>query len=187
MKEEELVFNYRLGNEEALSFLFSIYEKKVVNFYDKNDKIFELMGYDKEDRKAFVRRCVYIAVTTYQFGDKSFNTYYSAIANREIINAYRQIKATSAQRYIDPNVCLSDNLMLEKIVVEEENIHDIDLSMVMEKVKEFGEVDYKILKLFIEGNTYVQIGEKLKLKPKSVSNHMQKIRSKLKKMEVYEK
>ena len=186
MKEEELIYNYRLGNEEALSFLFSIYEKKVVNFYEKNKKIFELMGYDREDRLSFVRRCVFVAVTSYQFGDKSFNTYYSAVANREIINSYRQIKVTSAERFIDPSVSLSDSLTLEKMVVEEEKYDDIDLSMIMEKVKQIGEIDYNILKLYLEGNTYIEIGEKLNLKPKSVSNYLQKIRTKLKKIDVYD-
>ena len=144
------------------------------------------MGYDKDDRSAFVRRCVFISVKAYQFGDKSFNTFYSAVANREIINAYRQIKATSAERYIDPDVNLSDNLTLERMAVNEERYDDIDISIIMDKVRKIGEIDYKILKLYIEGNTYIQIVKKLNLKPKTVSNYLQKIRTKLKKMDVYD-
>ena len=75
---------------------------------------------------------------------------------------------------------------LEKMVVEEEKYDEIDMSMIMEKVKQIGEIDYNILKLYLEGNTYIEIGEKLNLKPKSVSNYLQKIRSKLKKIDVYD-
>ena len=92
MLDEELVYNYRVGREEALSFLFSLYEKKVTPFIIQYENIFRMAGYDYDDIKMFIRECVLKAIKGYRFGDKSFNTYYSAIAYRNVIALYRKIE-----------------------------------------------------------------------------------------------
>ena len=55
----------------------------------------------------------------------------------------------------------------------------LDLGTVLNKIKQIGETEYRIMIYYLEGNTYAQIGEKMNMKPKSVSNYIQKIRFKL--------
>lgn len=181
MKEEELVYNYRLGNKGAISSLFSIYEKKVVPFYNQYEKIFEANGYDYEDMKGFVRKCVLTSIQNYRFGEKSFNTYYSAVAYRSVITLYRQIEGKVENKMIDYSLSLSDVEVQDRFNYQISEEKKIDLDLVMEKVKSIGEIDYKILKYYLEGNSYNEIAKKVGLKPKSVCNYLQKIRSKLKK------
>ena len=49
LSEEELVYNYMIGNEEALSFLFSLYEKKVGPFLNKHDYVFNTAGMNEKN------------------------------------------------------------------------------------------------------------------------------------------
>lgn len=181
MLEEELIYNYRLGNKGALGSLFSIYEKKVGPFYKQYENIFEANGYDKEDMKIFVKNCVITALQNYRFGEKSFNTYYSAVAYRSVISLYRQIEGMVEDKMIERNISLSDHYVQERFSLKESGENQIDLSLVLEKVKSIGEKDYKILKFYLEGNSYKEIADKLGIKPKSVCNYLQKIRTKLKK------
>ena len=181
MKEEELVYNYRLGNKGALSSLFYIYETKVKPFYTQYENIFRSNGYDRDDMKGFVRDCVMISLKNYQFGDKSFNTYYSAVAYRSVVTLYRQVEKDVYDKMIDVNVCLSEHDIQERISYHEQQDLQVDLNLVLERVKEIGKKDYLILKYYLEGNTYKQIADKMGIGVKSVCNYMQKIRKKLRK------
>ena len=181
MIEEELVYNFRLGREEALCFLFSIYEKKVVPFVIQYENIFRMCGYDNEDIKMFVRDCVLQAVKGYRFGDKSFNTYYSAIAYRKIINMYRKIEGTYNEKYKSFTIDLSDSLVEERFAYNEEMERKVDLLFIMEIVNTMTEYDKNIFNLYLEGVPYTEIAKTLGISQKKVCNHMQKIKTKLKK------
>lgn len=184
VSEEELIYNYRLGREEALDFLFSIYEKKVAPFYKKFEYVFRINGYDYEDRKSFSRRCLLMAVKAYDFSKGNLNNFYSAIAEREIANLYRRMKNTSEEAMYLNSISLSDVSVEEKITYPHDYYDQHDLTLILDKIKTIGEKDYNIIKLYLAGNTYVEIAKKLNLKPKSISNYLQKIRRKLKKMEL---
>lgn len=180
MTDEELIYNYRMGNMEALSLLFYSYGKKVIPFYRKYENIFRLIGYDDDDMKGFVRSTVLQSIDKYTFGDRSFNTFYSNVADRQVITLYRQVKSHAAEKYIDETISLSDVEVVEKI--SNSNTEDaVDVSLVLEKVKQIGEKEYKILKYYLEGNKYNQIAKLMNMKTKSVSNYLQKIRDKLRK------
>lgn len=181
LSEEELVYNYMIGNEEALSFLFSLYEKKVGPFLNKHDYVFKIIGYDYEDKKSFVRKCVLNTLKTYNFKYGTFNAYYSTIAIRELSNLYRGVKGSFEEMTINNTVSINELEISDRVGGNMDNSKEIELKLILEKIKSFGEIDYKIISLYLEGNTYNQIAEILKIKPKSVSNYLQKIRFKLKK------
>ena len=50
--------------------------------------------------------------------------------------------------------------------------------------KEIGEKEYKIMNYYLEGNTYQEIAEKMSMKVKTVTNYIQKVRTKLKKWDI---
>ena len=181
MLDEELVYNYRLGREEALSFLFSLYEKKVTPFIIQYENIFRMAGYDYDDIKMFIRECVLKAIKGYRFGDKSFNTYYSAIAYRNVIALYRKIEGTYDERINSSAVSLSDSSNEEKYSYQEEAKKEIDLELLLTKIKGMTDYDYDILKLYLEGKTYHEISQILNITSKKVCNHLQKIKNKMKK------
>ena len=176
-----MVYNYRLGKEEALSFLFSIYEKKVVPFIIQYENIFRMCGYDNEDIKMFIRDCVLKAVKGYRFGYKSFNTYYSSIAYRNVITLYRQVEGTYDERNKFFSVDLSDSSIEEKFVYKEENEEQMDLEIILSKIENMTDYDNKILELYLQGKTYLDIAQKLNISTKKVCNHLQKIKNKMKK------
>lgn len=182
--EEELVYNYRIGREEALDFLFLIYEKKVTPFLKNNDYVFKINGYDYEDKKAFVRRCLYVSVRGYCFSFGNLNNYYSAIASRDIASLYRKIKGTYDEGVYYNSISLSDVEVEERISCSDSVSHSIDSDIILEKIRNVGEKEYKIIKLYMAGNTYIQIGKKLNIKPKAVSNYIQKIRTKFRKNKI---
>ena len=184
MIDEELVYNYRLGNKEALSFLFSLYEKKVAPFYYKYEKIFKAVGYDSDDMKMFVYDCVLKAVNGYQFGNKKFNTYYSSIAYRSIISLYRSIEGKYEEKIGDYSLRLSENNVEETFYYNDHENDNKELNYVLERIKEIGEKEFLIIKYYLEGNSYKEIADKMSIKVKSVTNYIQKIRRKLRKMEI---
>lgn len=179
LTEEELVYNYRLGREEALNFLFYIYEIKVTPFFKQFDYVFRLNGYDYEDKKGFVRKCLYAAVNGVRFKEGNLNSYYSTIAYREIVSLYRERKGTVEEELYYSNVSLSDVEVADNSNENYESGDRLDLGTVLNKIKQIGETEYRIMIYYLEGNTYAQIGEKMNMKPKSVSNYIQKIRFKL--------
>lgn len=184
MIEEELVYNIRLGNEEALSFLFCLYETKVRPFYIKFENIFKAVGYDNEDIKIFVKNCVLLALGGYKFGDKKFNTYYSYVAYREAISLYRSIEGTYDEKTVNNSIRLSDYSVEERIEYRESEKAKIELNFVLEKIKEIGEKEYKIMIYYLCGDSYQEIAEKMNLNIKSVTNYIQKVREKLKKLDI---
>lgn len=184
ISEEELIYNYRLGREEALNFLFSIYEKKVAPFYKKYEYVFRINGYDYEDQKAFARKCLLLAIKGYDFNKGNLNNYYSVIAEREIINLYRQIKDTSEEHIYNDSISVSDVSIEERVTYPSEDYDQYDLILILDKIRNIGEIDYKIVKLYLEGNSYAEIARQLNLKTKSISNYLQKIRRKLKKLDL---
>lgn len=181
MLEEELVYNYRLGREEALGFLFSLYEKKVTPFIIQYENIFRMAGYDSEDIKMFIRDCVLKAIKGYRFGNKSFNTYYSAIASRNVIALYRKTEGTYDERINASTISLSDYTNEEKYSYQEETKKEIDLELLLSKIKGMTDCDHKVLELYLEGKTYHEISQILNITTKKVCNHLQKIKNKMKK------
>ena len=181
MSEEELVYNYRLGREEALGFLFSLYEKKVIPFIVQYENIFRMAGYDSEDIKMFIRECVIKAIQGYRFGDKSFNTYYSAIAYRNIITLYRKIEGTYDERISFNSIDLSDSSIEERFQYSEDVDSKIDLKILLSKVEGMTDCDNEILELYLRGKSYSYIASELNITTKKVCNHLQKIKNKLKK------
>ena len=180
--EEELIYNYRLGNKEALSFLFYIYEKKVTPFYSQYWKIFKANGYELDDMKGFVRKCVLTAIKGYQYGDRNFNTYYSTIAYRAVIGLYRNISGKIENIEFNRTLSLSDIEVQERIAcIEEDDEEEIKYQKLLEKIKELNPKDYQIISEYINGSSYKEIAEKMNLTVKSVSNHLQKIKKNLRK------
>jgi RNA polymerase sigma factor (sigma-70 family) len=183
MIDEELVYNYRLGNKEAMSFLFSLYETKVKPFYYKYENIFRSIGYDNEDMKMFVRECILRALDGFQFGSKKFNTYYSSIAYRSVISLYRDIEGTYEEKMSDNPINLSDSCIEERFYYQDQENKRNELNFILEKIHEIGEKEYQIITYYLEGNTYKEIADKMSMKVKAVTNYIQKIRTKLKKWE----
>jgi RNA polymerase sigma factor (sigma-70 family) len=181
MLEEELVYNYRLGNMGALSSLFYIYETKTGLFFNKNETLFQIMGYDREDKKEFVRKCVLKSLATFRFGNKSFNTYYSAIAQRYLLNLYRESNYKLESKYMDYSYDLSDYSIQEKISYKEDSESKIDVELILNSIKVYNELDYKIVSYYLQGLSYKEISKQVNIKEKSVCNHLQKIRRNLKK------
>lgn len=181
MIEEELIYNLRIGNKEALSLLLFIYEKKVVPFYNQYENVFEKNGYDKDDMKAFVRENVLTALKNFHFGKRKFNTYYSTIAYRNIITLYRNIEGKYEEKFTGGEISLSDSEIESTILSSNSLSNEIDASLILDKIKEISDKDYKIMTLYLEGYSYEEIADMLSTSVKSISNHLQKIRFKLRK------
>lgn len=184
MIDEELIYNYRLGNKEALSFLFCLYEKKVKLFYYKYENIFKAVGYDNDDMKIFIEECVMKAVNGYQFGTKRFNTYYSSVAYRNVVSLYREIEGTYDEKKYDNTISLSDYNVEERLNFDDIEKNVIEINFVLDQIRKIGEKEYLIIKYYLEGHSHKEIAEKMSIKVKSVTNYIQKIRCKLKKLEI---
>ncbi|MBR1802401.1 MAG: RNA polymerase sporulation sigma factor SigH [Clostridia bacterium] len=193
IKDEDLIKMIRSSNKSALEHLINRY-KNLVNM--KVSKYY-MVGAEREDIVQEGLIGLFKAIKDYQFEkENSFRTFANVCIERQLITA---IKTSNRQKHMPLNSYLSLNM--NAYDNEEENSNDADLMEIFNSNlvedpldtitkkeyyqtvenaidKSLSNFEKQVLSHYMQGESYVQIAEKLDTPVKSVDNAIQRIRKK---------
>lgn len=184
ISDGELIARFRNGEEGISDYLIEKYKELV----RRKARAMFLIGGDTDDLIQEGMIGLFKAVRDYQ-PDKeaSFQTFARLCIDRQMYNA---IQNSNRQKHqpLNSYVSLShgdeegtfENLHVENpesIIINQENAE----SLRKEIKKCLSPLENKVLDYYLEGNSYVHIGEIMGKTPKSVDNAMRRIRTKIKK------
>lgn len=189
MTDEDLIDLVRSGDKHALDFLINKY-KELVNL--KVNKYF-IIGAEKEDIVQEGLIGVFKAIKSFNKNKQnSFKSFANMCIERQLITA---IKSCNRQKHIPLNSYLSLNLSAYE---EDDNIEILDIfdshliedpldtitkkeyyknveSAISQRLSTF---EKQVLQRYIQGESYIEIAERLDTPVKSVDNAIQRIRKK---------
>ncbi len=192
MKDEDLIEKVKSGDKLALEHLINRY-KNLVNI--KVSKYY-MVGAEKEDIIQEGLIGLYKAIKSYQ-PDKqnSFKSFANICVERQLITA---IKSSNRQKHMPLNSYISlnkdayendddsGNTNIEEIL--DTNVIEDPLEMITKKEyyqsvedtidKSLSNFEKKVLNCYMQGESYIQIAEKLDAPVKSIDNAIQRIRKK---------
>ncbi|WP_088006736.1 RNA polymerase sporulation sigma factor SigH [Indiicoccus explosivorum] len=188
--DEELVGLVHSGDTEALDFLITKF-RPIVRMKARS---YFLIGADREDIIQEGMIGLYKGIRDYR-GDKlsSFRAFAELCIVRQIITA---IKTATRQKHIPLNSYVSldkpiydeesDRTLLDVLAggiledPEELMINREEFSYIEEKMEEvLSSLEREVLSLYLEGETYQEISEKLNRHVKSIDNALQRVKRKL--------
>ena len=188
LADEELVKLSHDGDELALEYLIERYKY----FVRSKARSYFLVGADHEDIIQEGMIGLYKAARDYT-EESSFRSFAELCITRQMITA---IKTATRQKHIPLNSYVSlnkpafdddsertveDALLQdcasdpEELIINQENVSDIE-----NKLNEMlSPLEKKVMVLYLEGKSYVEIGELLGRHSKSVDNALQRVKRKL--------
>lgn len=180
--DESLVERFRGGSREALDQLMVRYKDRV----RRSARALYLIGGDTEDLIQEGMIGLFKAIRDYR-GDKeaSFYTFAQLCVDRQMYNA---IQSSTRQKHQPLNSYISMNgeewetqlgskteQSPETIIIAQENAVQME-----EKIrKQLSTFENEVLTLYLDGNNYQQIGEKMNKSSKSIDNALQRIKGKV--------
>ena len=188
--DEDIVSEAKEGNSIALEFMILKYK----NFVKAKARSYFLIGADREDIIQEGMIGLYKAIRDFR-GDKlsSFRAFAELCITRQIITA---IKTATRQKHIPLNSYVSlnkpiydedsDRTLLdvlsgtkitdpEELMINREEYNDIEYKM----GEILSDLEWKVLTLYLEGNSYQEIAEDLERHVKSIDNALQRVKRKL--------
>lgn len=190
MSDEEIVRYAQNANGAALEYLLNKYK----NFVRTKARSYFLIGADHEDIVQEGMIGLYKAIRDYRDDkQKSFRAFAELCVTRQIITA---IKTATRQKHIPLNNYVSlnrpiydedsDRTLLDVITEEvpsnpeEMLINREDLSVIEGRIGQMlSELEKEVLVHYMEGKSYVEIGEAMGRHVKSIDNALQRIKRKL--------
>ncbi len=192
MKDEDLIEMIKAGNKPALEHLINRY-KDLVNI--KVSKYY-IIGAEREDIVQEGLIGLYKAIKSYQ-ADKqnSFKSFAGICIERQLITA---IKTSNRQKHIPLNSYISlnkdayenddDSNNIDLMEILNANIIEDPLDMITKKEyyqiventidKSLSDFEKKVLGCYMQGESYIEIAQKLDAPVKSIDNAIQRIRKK---------
>lgn len=188
LADEELVELSRSGDELALEYLIERYKY----FVRSKARSYFLVGADHEDIIQEGMIGLYKAARDYK-AESSFRAFAELCITRQMITA---IKTATRQKHIPLNSYISlnkpafdedsertvEDALLQDTLNDPEVlvINQEDLSDIEQKLNEMlSPLEKKVMVLYLEGKSYVEIGEILDRHTKSVDNALQRVKRKL--------
>ena len=182
MTDEALIERLRAGESAIADYLMEKYKGLV----RKKARAMFLIGGDTDDLIQEGMIGLFKAVRDYQPDrDAAFQTFASICVDRQIYNA---IQSSNRQKHQPLNSYISMNgeewetqmgskteQSPETIIIAQENAVQME-----EKIrKQLSTFENEVLTLYLDGNNYQQIGEKMNKSSKSIDNALQRIKGKV--------
>lgn len=187
--DEELIIRLRDGETEITDFIINKYK----NLVRKKAHAMFILGADKDDLIQEGMIGLFKAIRDYDSGrDASFYTFADLCIARQI---YTAIQAAARQKHTPLNSYVSiftENLNLKSNVAEyggdnpEELMIAKESRLQFEKLihEELSEFERQVFELYRTGMSYSEIAKVLGKDDKSTDNAMQRIRKKMKKLQI---
>lgn len=189
-EDEQVVELVHNGNSEALDYLITKYR----NFVRAKARSYFLIGADREDIIQEGMIGLYKAIRDFK-EDKltSFKAFAELCITRQIITA---IKTATRQKHIPLNSYVSldkpifdeesDRTLMdvisgakvmdpEELFINQEEFDDIEVKM----GELLSDLEQKVLVLYLDGKSYLEISEELNRHVKSIDNALQRVKRKL--------
>ncbi|MCQ2455419.1 MAG: sigma-70 family RNA polymerase sigma factor [Clostridia bacterium] len=177
LSDNEIISKISNGKYEYLQVLTDRYMPLII----KKAKSFEGQGIETDDLIAEGFMGIFSAVKMFDERLSKFSTFVSVCIERAMISAVRTV---GRKKRIPPDmlmpiedVDLAGDENPEDIYINKESYNSLKENI----FSELSEMEYNVLSLFLEGNTYADISEKLGISLKSVDNSLSRIRNKIKK------
>ena len=187
-----LIKQAKSHNEEAVEKLFSIFKPKVIAIARE----YFLVGAEFDDLLQEGMIGLYKAIGVYEEEkNHSFSAFASLCIHRQLQNAVKNANRKKNSplnsyvpiKYYDGSVSSEEDNVLKLVIVDdssdiEQNYIDKEINtVVISKVKDIlNDEQFNLLKMFLNGESYNYIAEKLNLSTKQVDNSLQAIKKKLK-------
>ena len=187
-----LIKQAKSHNEEAVEKLFGIFKPKVIAIARE----YFLVGAEFDDLLQEGMIGLYKAIGVYEEEkNHSFSAFASLCIHRQLQNAVKNANRKKNSplnsyvpiKYYDGSVSSEEDNVLKLVIVDdnsdiEQNYIDKELNtIVISKVKDIlNDEQFNLLKMFLNGESYNYIAEKLNLSTKQVDNSLQAIKKKLK-------
>ncbi len=190
LTDEEIADLAKNGNVGALEYLINKYK----NFVRAKARTYFLIGADREDIIQEGMIGLYKAIRDYRCDRQaSFRAFAEICVTRQIITA---IKTATRQKHIPLNSYISLNKPVfdeesertlgevvttgkagnpEDLFINQENLLDIESTM----TRILSPLEQKVVALYLEGKSYVEIAQQLDRHVKSVDNALQRVKRKL--------
>jgi argininosuccinate lyase len=174
IKDEELIYNLKMGEREALELLFFSVEKRMQKILNKYSYFFKTYNYDKEDVRQLLRNSTMNAINTYCVEKGKFFQYCIFAFQSEIARVARE-------NYLDfenQKLCQLEDSEIENFPAlgESQPTSLVTLSTTLDDIRDIGEKEYDIIVLLVKGYSYEEIGDQLNIDKKQVSNKIEKVR-----------
>ncbi len=186
--DDELIELIKSGSKEALEFLMDKYKELVTM---KVSKYF-IIGAEKEDIMQEGMIGLFKAIKNYNINmESSFKSFANMCVERQLITA---IKTSNRQKHMPLNTSLSLNTSYdnqeEHDLLDKFNDNTVEDPLETITKKEYykqveraidnnlSKFEKQVLNRYINGESYIQIAEKLETPVKSVDNAIQRIRKK---------
>ena len=186
--DEELIEKLRAGDAEIADYIMEKYKPLV----RKKTNAMYLIGGETEDLIQEGMIGLFKAVRDYDSEKAaSFFSFADLCITRQLysaLEASNRKKHSPLNNYVSfSNQDESEGLSLEE-VISSQTISPEQMLIEKERKEEFFEhlqeklstMEKKVLYLYLEGNSYIQIAEQLEKTPKSIDNTLQRIRGKIK-------
>lgn len=190
LSDERLIALYKEGDLKALEFILAKYK----NLVRLKVRSYFLIGADNEDLVQEGMIGLFKAVRNYDpQKEASFKSFADLCVTRQMITA---IKTATRQKhqplnsYVSLNKSVyeddSEKQLAEIISAKDENdpeklfIVQENLDKIYEKIEQrLSTLEKRVIKLYMQGYSYQQIGEILDKKYKSIDNALQRVKNKL--------
>ena len=177
MSDDEIISRFRSNDFDSIQLIIDRYMPLVVS----TAKSFNVSPFETEEIIAEGFLAVFKAVKNYDSKKSKFSTFVSLCVRRAMAD---EIKSSSRAKRIPSDMIdsisdidLEGTESPEDIVIDREN-----LIAFKENLSSFlSRTELSVLSLFLEGNSYTDISEKLSISQKSVDNALSRVRNKLKK------
>jgi len=191
LTDEEIIQLVHSGDNDALEYIFERYR----GYIKAKSRIYFLIGGDRDDIEQEGMLGLYGAIKGYKNEKEyAFKTFAEICITRQILTA---IKTATRRKHIPLNSYIS----LNRVIYAEENdkatlIDAIEentsnnpedilickescISLENRIISKLSKLELKILKLYVNGRTYEQIGKIIHKDKKAVDNALQRIRKKI--------
>ena len=190
MEDEILIEKIHNGDEEALNFLITKYR----GFVKAKAMRYFLTGGDKEDvfQEGMIGFCK--AIRDYRdCKNSSFKSFADLCVTRQIITA---VKAATRQNHSPLNTYVSlyrpinqgeSEQTLMEVIPEQKQVDPVTILIGIEETKEIelklakdlSGLESRVLALYLDGQTYLEMSQELNVQLKSIDNALQRIKRKL--------
>ncbi|MDQ6601042.1 RNA polymerase sporulation sigma factor SigH [Bacillus salipaludis] len=190
LEDEILIDNIHNGDSESLERLIFKYK----NFVRSRSSKYFLIGGDREDIVQEGMIGLYKAIRDYQKGKmSSFLSFAEMCIKRQMITAVKQAtrqkhKPLNSYVSLDKPVYKEDgSVTFMDLIPGTSNSDPMSLVLNKEKDCEFklqltkllSELERKVLSLYLDGQSYVEMSEELNTQVKSVDNALQRVKRKI--------
>ncbi len=177
MTDELLVEQYKNGNKNAFNQIYARYKNAILSYAHS----VYCIGADIED---VIQEGMFglLKAVEYYNGKSSFKNFAFTCIKTNIITAVKKY-CTNKNLPLNSSVSMDEcerELQLAQENLEDRIIFKEKLDNLLEKAREdLSPFELKVLNLFLEGYSYIEISEKLARPAKTCDNALQRIRKKL--------